>query len=345
MTGIVASTEDALPYSLMGFIFVVGIVPGSTGIRDQMTHYKITKWTSSQTHRWGVILAGGDGTRLLPMTRCINGDDRPKQFSAVLGGETLLDQTRRRVEEIVDPCRTLLSLTAKHEPFFREHATDVPEQLLLIQPYNHGTAQAILFSILRLRKLDPDATVAYFPSDHYFANGSAFAQQIRDAFGEAERRPGNVVLLGVEADAPEESYGWIEPGGRLGRVFAVTRFGKSPRGCLRLRCSIKAACGTVSSWWGKSVRFLHYSETPCLNYSQPSNRGRTRSERLVNMRLSRTFTIRPWLETFPTKFYRRRLAACRSCRGAIWDGATSANPAASMRFRNGRNWRTPSRRK
>ena len=193
-----------------------------------MTHHKITKWTSSQTHRWGVILAGGDGTRLLPMTRCINGDDRPKQFSAVLGGETLLDQTRRRVEEIVDPCRTLLSLTAKHEPFFREHAADVPEQLLLIQPYNHGTAQAILFSVLRLRKLDPDATVAYFPSDHYFANGSAFAQQIRDAFGEAERRPGNVVLLGIEADAPEESYGWIEPGGRLGRVFAVTRFWEKP---------------------------------------------------------------------------------------------------------------------
>ena len=194
----------------------------------KMTHDKMTKSISSRAHRWGIILAGGDGTRLLPMTRRINGDDRPKQFSAVLGGETLLDQTRRRVAEIVDPCRTLLSLTAKHEPFFRKQAAAVPEQLLLIQPYNHGTAQAILFSLMRLRKLDPDATVAYFPSDHYFANGSAFTRQIQDAFGGAERRPPNVVLLGIEADAPEESYGWIEPGGCLGKVFAVTRFWEKP---------------------------------------------------------------------------------------------------------------------
>ena len=51
--------------------------------------------------RWCVILAGGDGKRLLPYTRGIAGDDRPKQFCRVIGGETLLEQTRRRAAQIV----------------------------------------------------------------------------------------------------------------------------------------------------------------------------------------------------------------------------------------------------
>ena len=57
--------------------------------------------TADLDHRWGVILAGGDGKRLLPLTRRIAGDDRPKQFCSVFGNETLLDQTRKRVAGIL----------------------------------------------------------------------------------------------------------------------------------------------------------------------------------------------------------------------------------------------------
>src|SRR6266446_10983601 len=69
--------------------------------------------------RWAVILAGGDGTRLQSMTRTITGDDRPKQFVPVIGGSTLLDQTRSRVALSVLPGRTLFVVTDKHRRFYQ----------------------------------------------------------------------------------------------------------------------------------------------------------------------------------------------------------------------------------
>jgi mannose-1-phosphate guanylyltransferase len=64
--------------------------------------------TGSAVNRWAVILAGGDGTRLRSLTRSITGDERPKQFVPVIGGKTLLDQTRRRVATAVSLDQTLL---------------------------------------------------------------------------------------------------------------------------------------------------------------------------------------------------------------------------------------------
>jgi mannose-1-phosphate guanylyltransferase len=65
----------------------------------------------ARCHRWGVILAGGDGERLPPLTRRIVGDDRPKQFCAITGKETLLHQTQRRISRLVPRLRTVLVLT------------------------------------------------------------------------------------------------------------------------------------------------------------------------------------------------------------------------------------------
>ena len=81
---------------------------------------------SLKRHRWGVILAGGDGTRLQPLTRLACGDNRPKQFCPLLGGKTLLAQTRKRVAKTIDPDRVLFVLTKKHERFYKESLECVP---------------------------------------------------------------------------------------------------------------------------------------------------------------------------------------------------------------------------
>ena len=201
---------------------------------------------NSLDHRWGVILAGGDGKRLLPLTRRIAGDNRPKQFCAIMDGETLLAQTRCRVKRMVQPRHTLLVVTETHERFYSVQLNDVPSSSLLVQPCNRGTTPAILYSLFRLRESDPSAVVGFFPSDHYFADDEALVAHVDSAFEAAESSSGKVVLLGIKPSSPEVAYGWIEPGASLTNrplgMFEVSRFWEKPnvslasdlmeRGCL-----------------------------------------------------------------------------------------------------------------
>ena len=135
----------------------------------------LQKSTERKANRYSVILAGGDGTRLQSLTRAIAGDERPKQFCRILNQETLLDVTRKRAALKIKPENTFFSLTAKHEKFYRPLLANAEKNQLFVQPENKGTAPAILYSLLKLAKIAPDATVAIFPSDHYFTDDAAFA--------------------------------------------------------------------------------------------------------------------------------------------------------------------------
>jgi mannose-1-phosphate guanylyltransferase len=197
--------------------------------------------------RWAVILAGGDGTRLQSMTRAMTGDNRPKQFVPVIGGATLLDQTRRRVALSVIPGRTFIVVTQKHRQFYKSLAHQISPGLLLQQPCNKGTAPAILYALLRVATKSPKAIVALFPSDHYFADDEEFMSHIDTAFDAAQTQPETITLLGITPATPEKEYGWIEPersvlGSAVRSITRVKRFWEKPsatlaatlmeRGCL-----------------------------------------------------------------------------------------------------------------
>ena len=199
-----------------------------TGTDNQKQPAKVRSGTAR--HRWGVILAGGDGTRLQPLTHLACGDNRPKQFCPLLGGKTLLAHTRKRISRAIDPDRVLFVLTKKHEPFYRSELDCVPEIQKIVQPHNQGTLPAILWSLLRLFHADKRALVAFFPCDHYFANEDAFLSTIERTFDFLDERRNSVILLGAGAERPETEYGWIEPEAAAGTTsFApVRRFWEKP---------------------------------------------------------------------------------------------------------------------
>jgi mannose-1-phosphate guanylyltransferase len=181
------------------------------------------------------------------LTHLVSNDDRPKQFCPLLDGKTLLAQTRLRIAGSVDPGRTLFVLNEVHEPFYREKLAKVAPVQMVIQPSNRGTLPAILWSLLRIVRLDEDAVVAFFPSDHHYLREDKFMTGIASGFELAEFDAQNVILLGAVADRPEIEYGWIEPdttvASPLGnKLRHVKRFWEKPsyqvaeglldRGCL-----------------------------------------------------------------------------------------------------------------
>lgn len=165
--------------------------------------------SNATTHqkRCALILAGGDGTRLSSYTRNLTGDERPKQFAPIIGGQTLLDQTRNRVALSIPEENTYVVVTRKHERFYQS----LSGTNLLVQPENKGTAPGIIFPLLRLAAESPGALVAIFPSDHYFTDDQLFMSYVEIGFETAQRSAGTVSLLGISPDSPETEFGWIEP--------------------------------------------------------------------------------------------------------------------------------------
>lgn len=164
----------------------------------------------TQAGLWAVILAGGDGKRLLPLTSRLAGDTRPKQFCAVLGGETLLDCTRRRADLVCRFDRQVVVVNRRHEAHYAYLARELALGRLVIQPENRDTGPGIVHPLFRVAELAGEAPVAILPSDHYVSDDVLFMEHVQGAVDLVRALPETVVLLGIRATSPETDYGWIE---------------------------------------------------------------------------------------------------------------------------------------
>jgi mannose-1-phosphate guanylyltransferase len=163
------------------------------------------------TPPWALLLAGGEGRRLRPLTRQISGDELPKQFCPIYDGETLLDRTRRRADLLSRMDHQIVVVNRHHAPYYASLARELAPDRLVVQPDNAGTAPGVLYPLLRIRHLAGNVPVTVYPSDHYVSDEAAFADSVAHAVEVVRQRSDLIVLMGIEAASPETEYGWIEP--------------------------------------------------------------------------------------------------------------------------------------
>jgi len=178
-------------------------------------------------HTYAVIMAGGGGTRLWPVSR----KERPKQLLPLLDDKTLFQSTVKRLENFFPPERILVVTVTEQANEMQEQAPEIPRENYLIEPAPRGTASVVGLAAAVLRHRDPDAMMSVLPSDHFIRNRDLFHYLMREAFQVAEK--GYLVTLGITPTNPSTGYGYIQQGEALDGefkypVYMVKRFIEKP---------------------------------------------------------------------------------------------------------------------
>lgn len=170
-----------------------------------------------------VVLCGGSGTRLWPLSR----KAYPKQFVPLIGGKSLLALTIARVGQLSDPAAGVLLVGADEHRFLLLDALKAAGQpgTAMLEPCSRNTAAAMALAALHAQ--NPGQLLLFCPSDHHIPDGDAFAAMVRDAVPAA--RQGSIVTFGVHPSFPSTAYGYIEKGGAQAHGgSAVARFIEKP---------------------------------------------------------------------------------------------------------------------
>lgn len=170
-----------------------------------------------------VIMAGGAGTRLWPMSN----EDKPKQFHNMSGHGTLLEETINRLKP-VSPEEVVIVGSEKYEKLaVDEIAKTGLKGTILSEPMPKNTAAAVLYAAAFLHKKYPDSIMIVLPADHFIRNTQAFTDVIKKGVALAES--GSLVTIGVKPDYPETGYGYIKGvDGAKGDGIPVDRFVEKP---------------------------------------------------------------------------------------------------------------------
>ena len=155
-----------------------------------------------------VLLAGGSGTRLWPLSR----KSYPKQFSTLLGHETLFQSSAKRLisSQAVqfDAPVTMTNSDFRFIVIEQLQSAGIDPGAVLIEPEGRNTAPAVLAAAIYASKSDPDATILIAPSDHIIPDTLAFHAAIREGLKETEN--GRIVAFGITPTRPETGYGYLE---------------------------------------------------------------------------------------------------------------------------------------
>jgi len=173
-----------------------------------------------------VIVAGGRGTRLWPLSR----RTRPKPFLSLDGGPTLLALAWARALRLAPAADVLVAVETGLAAQVRAVLPDLPVGNLLLEPQARDTGPAAAHAAWRIEGSDPGGGMVFLPADHVVADEAPFADAIQAAWRAARAERG-LVCIGVTPRGPSAAYGYLECEGSLpgnGRVAKVARFLEKP---------------------------------------------------------------------------------------------------------------------
>ena len=197
---------------------------------SQETLPDMTETTPLNEHNYAVIMAGGSGTRLWPMSR----KNKPKQFLSLLNSQTMLQLMYQELRRVFTPSHIIIQTHRKFITTVQEQIPELPFENILVEPAARDTAPAFGFAAAYLLQRDPHAIMGIFYSDHIIKKNHEFVAAVETAYRSAVDFPNHITMIGVKPTSPHTGFGYIQikneaksyqPGGE---VFYVERFVEKP---------------------------------------------------------------------------------------------------------------------
>jgi mannose-1-phosphate guanylyltransferase len=174
--------------------------------------------------RAAVILAGGAGTRLRPLSS----DENPKQFLKLFEGESLLQKTFARAAQLLPAEHIFVSTNVQYADKSREHLPAMPHDNVLAEPARRNTAPAIALCTFTIEQRLGPCTVAFLASDHYIGDEPEFVRVLDRAYRFAETHD-SLMTVGIHPTEPNTGYGYLRLGEELeDEVLRVEEFVEKP---------------------------------------------------------------------------------------------------------------------
>ena len=177
-----------------------------------------------------VILLGGSGTRLWPVSR----KNHPKQFLNLMGDQTLLQATLSRLDGLDNLDSSIVICNETHRFTAAEQLAEMNRELgdIILEPVGRNTAPAVAISAIRALEKHDDALLLVLPADHVIQDTAAFQKAINVAISAAKKN--SLVTLGIVPDKPETGYGYIKCGEAISKassgnpLYKVEKFVEKP---------------------------------------------------------------------------------------------------------------------
>jgi len=178
-------------------------------------------------NKYCLILAGGNGSRLWPISRTV----KPKQFLDLFGtGRTLLQQTYDRVAQFINPEHIYVSTNVDYLPLVYEQLPELDDMHILEEPLRRGTLAAVAWASVFIAKQNPQATLFVTPSDQIILKEEQYRKDVLSGLDFVSENDG-LLVMGITPSRPETGYGYIQMDDEkplFGDIFTVKSFTEKP---------------------------------------------------------------------------------------------------------------------